>query len=114
VNDHQSTKRKDDQPNHNGRDNDPIKETGKFDEGKCAICLVSPQVDKSFPPCEHTFCYECLDRWCHVKDDCPTCKLNIPLFHHKDGKEVRYIQEDRIRLRREAWIKVETYLRGEL
>lgn len=37
----------------------------------------------------------------------------MPLFHHKDGMEVRYIQEKRRRLRQEAWIQVEKYLRGE-
>jgi len=72
---------------------DPIHQaTGKFDDGKCAICLNSPQVDKSFPPCEHTFCFECLDQWCNVKNDCPTCKQEIQSFRHNNGKDVKHVQ----------------------
>ncbi len=83
----------DDQPDDKKNDNDEnqIKTTGKFDDGKCAICLNSPQVDKSFPPCEHTFCFECLDQWCNVKNDCPTCKMEIRSFHHNNGKDVKHV-----------------------
>lgn len=60
--------------------------TGKFDEGSCTICLDSPQVDKSFPPCGHTFCYECLVRWCKTKKECPNCLQKIQYFDHDNGK----------------------------
>ena len=61
--------------------------TGKFDDGECAVCLVSPQVDKSFPPCQHTFCFECLANWCKLKRDCPTCKQGIVFFDHENGRK---------------------------
>jgi len=68
--------------------------TGEFDEGNCGICLDSPQVDKSFPPCGHTFCYKCLVRWCDIKKECPTCLQIIQFFDHDIGK-VRYFPQDK-------------------
>ncbi len=65
--------------------------TGEYDDGECAVCLASPQVNKSFPPCGHTFCYECIDRWCNTTNDCPICKQKILLFKHSEGREVKYI-----------------------
>ena len=56
---------------------EPKAKTGKFDEGDCAFCLVSPQVDKAFPPCGHTFCFVCLAKWCDIKKECPICKQEI-------------------------------------
>lgn len=78
--------------NQPSNDENQTKTTGKFDDGKCAICLNSPQVDKSFPPCEHTFRFECLDQWCNVKNDCPNCKQEIRSFRHNNGKEVKHVQ----------------------
>ncbi len=63
----------------------PIRTTGKYDEGLCSICYNSPQIDKSFPPCEHTYCFDCLVRWCKIQKVCPTCNGRIPFFDHKDG-----------------------------
>ncbi len=62
--------------------------TGKFDEGSCAICHVSPQVEKAFPPCGHTFCFACLVKWCIIKNECPACKEKIDIVRHSDGKKV--------------------------
>lgn len=67
--------------------------TGEFDEGNCGICLESPQVDKSFSPCGHTFCYECLVRWCEIKKECPTCLQKIQFFDHDNGKVRCYPQD---------------------
>jgi len=63
-----------------------MKTTGKFDEGECAICYASPQVDKSFPPCGHTYCFDCLVRCCNIQKVCPTCQRGISSFLHRDGK----------------------------
>ena len=63
-----------------------IRATGKFDEGECSICYASPQVDKSFPPCGHTYCFDCLVRCCNIQKKCPTCQRGISSFRHRDGK----------------------------
>jgi len=63
-----------------------IRATGKFDEGECAICYASPQVDKSFPACGHTYCFDCLVRCCNIQKKCPTCQRGISSFRHRDGK----------------------------
>lgn len=64
--------------------------TGKFDEGSCAICYVSPQIEKAFSPCGHTFCFACLVKWCIIKNECPTCKDQINIIHHGDGMKVYF------------------------
>lgn len=51
-----------------------------YDTGQCPICLVSPQVNKSHPPCGHVFCYACLAEWCKVKLECPACKQKFTQF----------------------------------
>ncbi len=58
--------------------------TGKFDEGQCSICLRIPQVDVAFPPCGHTFCFECIFQWCKIKNECPICKQEIFFLYHYD------------------------------
>jgi len=65
----------------------PIKTTGQFDEGECAICYASPQVDKSFPPCGHTYCFDCLVRCCTIQKVCPTCQRGISFFDHDEGRK---------------------------
>ncbi len=66
--------------------------SGKFDNGQCAICLEDPQVDKSFPPCGHVFCFKCLVEWCKTHErpqlQCPTCNEVFRKFIHHDGKAV--------------------------
>lgn len=57
----------------------------RFDDGKCSICLADPQIDKSFPPCGHVHCFECLTEWCEQKLECPTCKQSFCKFLHADG-----------------------------
>lgn len=61
--------------------------TKQFDDGQCAICLNDPQINKSFPPCGHVFCCECLVRWCGMKLECPTCKQGFHRFRHDNGEE---------------------------
>ena len=66
--------------------------SGKFDNGQCAICLEDPQVDKSFPPCGHVFCFKCLVEWCKTTQrpqlQCPTCNEVFRKFIHDNGKAV--------------------------
>jgi len=56
-------------------DEHSIQTTGKFDDGECPICLVQPQVDRSFPPCGHTYCFKCLQKSSQHKKECPTCRM---------------------------------------
>lgn len=64
-----------------------IPTTGKYDDGLCCICYNSPQVNKSFPPCQHTFCFECLLKWCIIKNHCPICHEEIHKFYYSGGRE---------------------------
>ncbi len=61
---------------------------GKFDDGQCSICLTEPQVDKSFPPCGHVYCFNCLVKWSQQKQDCPTCKQPFLNFRYSNGKKL--------------------------
>lgn len=69
-----------------GDDESLIPKTGKFDDGQCDVCLVSPQVDRSFTPCGHTFCFECLLQSSKRREKCPTCRQEITSFHYNDGR----------------------------
>ncbi len=69
-------------------DEDQTPKTGKFDESKCAICSASPPATKSYPPCEHTFCYKCLLQSLDVMEECPICQQKIPFFYSKEGNEM--------------------------
>ena len=69
-------------------DEDKRPKTGKFDESRCAICSASPPVKNSYPPCGHTFCYQCLLQSLKVKMDCLTCQQKIPFFYSEDGNEI--------------------------
>lgn len=58
-------------------DQEKHRKTCKFNEGNCAVCLISPQVDEAFPPCGHTFCFVCLIQWSKMKNECPMCRQTI-------------------------------------
>lgn len=49
----------------------------KHDDGECAICRET-HVNKSYPPCRHVFCFDCLKRWCLAVNcsmiKCPICR----------------------------------------
>ena len=81
-----------------------------FDEDECIICL-DPQENKSFPPCGHVFCFECLVQWCEKKLECPTCRQRFRDFLHSDGK-VEYDVVDVIRNR--EFIKYNQELKMQL
>ncbi len=81
----------------NGKERSVIRKTGKYDEGRCAICLVFPQIDACYPSCGHTFCNECLVQWYKIKKECPTCKQVI--------KKLEYVEDDEdIYLRRSTLV----------
>ena len=60
----------------------------QLDNSKCVICSASPPVKNSYPPCGHTFCYQCLLQSLKVKMDCLTCQQKIPFFYSEDGNEI--------------------------
>ena len=43
---------------------------------QCSICLNDVR-DKVSLKCEHSFCYECLVKWCATKETCPLCRSKI-------------------------------------
>lgn len=75
---------------------EPESTTGKFDEGDCAFCFVSPQVAKSFPACGHTFCLNCLNKWSKIKMECPTCKQEIRFIDCNNWRKTFYIASNKL------------------
>ena len=57
----------------------------KHDDGECAICRET-HVNKSYPPCRHVFCFDCLKRWCLAVNcsmiKCPICRERFKSFKH--------------------------------
>jgi hypothetical protein len=48
----------------------------------CAICcdsLTNGKETITTNPCEHTFHHDCLAPWCIEKEECPTCRTEIPI-----------------------------------
>ncbi|KAI6651027.1 hypothetical protein LOD99_5604 [Oopsacas minuta] len=43
---------------------------------QCSICLNDVK-DKVSLKCDHSFCYECLVKWCATKETCPLCRCKI-------------------------------------
>ena len=55
----------------------------------CGLCYDRCR-DASCPPCGHLFCWNCINRWMHIRSQCPMCRqhLNspadiIPLVNYK-------------------------------
>jgi len=59
---------------------DEVADFGRFDDEECAICLASPQRNKSSTSCGHVFCHKCLNQCCWAKLECPTCREPIREF----------------------------------
>lgn len=64
---------------------------------ECAICFSSqysdnPDSPQRFysTPCNHHFHFECLERWCHNNNSCPTCRfdtvMNLPNNNEINGE----------------------------
>lgn len=54
---------------------------------ECAICFTSqysdnPDSPQRFcsTPCNHHFHFECLERWCHINNSCPTCRAENVMY----------------------------------
>lgn len=84
---------------YEGEESVQLSMTGKFDEGQCAICLSVPQVDVTFPPCGHAFCFECIIHWCKIKEECPICKQEIFFLSHNIGYDDLNSAEQRVIIR---------------
>ncbi len=75
---------------------EPCPLIGEYDFGECVICYKIPQIKKSWPPCGHVFCHECLYFWCEIniikqKDwKCPYCNQVFKKFQDKHGKHSRH------------------------
>lgn len=73
-----------------------IKPSKTYDSGECAVCLESPQINKSCPPCGHVFCHDCLFSWCQSKVfqrigwRCPQCNQEFEEFQQENGKRTRH------------------------
>jgi hypothetical protein len=45
------------------------------DAAICGICLDSYKDPTTLGNCSHSFCFECIVQWFHVKTACPTCTV---------------------------------------
>ncbi|CCK72237.1 ubiquitin-protein ligase peroxin 10 KNAG_0J01560 [Huiozyma naganishii CBS 8797] len=39
----------------------------------CTLCLL-PMTNPSCAPCGHTYCWDCLFKWCNERPECPLCR----------------------------------------
>lgn len=66
------------------------------EDTECSICMCEIE-DKVTTSCNHAFCKECIQTWCHNHSDCPMCRKNIkneiiqhniqssiPVIHHPE------------------------------
>ncbi|XP_053154656.1 E3 ubiquitin-protein ligase Topors-like [Hemicordylus capensis] len=52
------------------------------ENSKCAICLQRIQDTTYLNPCNHRFCFECIQKWSRKKVKCPLCKQCFHSFFH--------------------------------
>ncbi|XP_054843590.1 E3 ubiquitin-protein ligase Topors-like [Eublepharis macularius] len=55
-------------------------DTSKY--SKCAICLERIQDATYLNPCNHRFCFTCIQNWSRKKVICPLCKQRFHSFFH--------------------------------
>lgn len=53
----------------------PVKQNkiSEGDEVICGICLEMPKDPATLGSCSHSFCFECIMQWFHIKTACPIC-----------------------------------------
>ncbi len=68
-----------------------MENTKFFDDGECPICYL-PQVNKSYPPCNHVFCHQCLMNWSNFRSICPVCTKDFSEVTHNDGKTISQVR----------------------
>ncbi|KAG8130435.1 hypothetical protein E2320_016981 [Naja naja] len=49
---------------------------------KCTICLAMIQDPTYLNPCNHQFCFKCIQKWSRKKVICPLCKQRFYSFFH--------------------------------
>ncbi|XP_025030825.1 LOW QUALITY PROTEIN: E3 ubiquitin-protein ligase Topors-like [Python bivittatus] len=55
---------------------------GMTKNSKCAICLAVIQDPTYLNPCNHQFCFKCIQKWSRKKVKCPMCKQRFYSFFH--------------------------------
>ena len=48
-----------------------------IDSDICSICQRMKKNKTTGDSCRHSFCYECILKWCRVKNECPLSKSVI-------------------------------------
>ncbi|XP_061474583.1 E3 ubiquitin-protein ligase Topors-like [Rhineura floridana] len=56
--------------------------TDTANNSKCAICLERIQDTTYLNPCNHRFCFDCIQKWSRKKVICPLCKQHFHSFFH--------------------------------
>tara|TARA_B100000683_G_scaffold275764_1_gene327556 strand:- start:2429 stop:2809 length:381 start_codon:yes stop_codon:yes gene_type:complete len=54
-------------------------------ESVCPICLNEMNKEQEcMTPCEHNFCYNCLNKWLRINLNCPICRKDIETFKYNN------------------------------
>ena len=56
----------------------------------CPICLESPRSEDvaTIDGCAHRFCFECINHWADIKDECPLCRMKFHTMYNR-GTETK-------------------------
>ena len=79
----------------------------------CSICL-STIVNKITTICNHTFCKDCISKWCSINKSCPMCRtpINIVPTQLPKIKSKIYNEDGSLIHRRQNYL--DRYMGGEL
>jgi hypothetical protein len=67
-----------------------LNESSIDDNLKCSIC--SDPFEKPYmSPCDHTFCYKCIEQWININKSCPTCRYRLSSIEHLAPVKTRLI-----------------------
>ena len=47
---------------------------------ECSICYQKIVTDSITTVCNHTFHESCLNKWLHIKNECPYCRETYPKY----------------------------------
>ena len=66
-------------------------------EIECPICMNDINTDDICKTeCNHEYCYDCLNQWLNISDNCPNCRESIKTFKYKDEtNRILYITDVR-------------------
>ncbi|XP_063152708.1 E3 ubiquitin-protein ligase Topors-like [Candoia aspera] len=65
---------------------------GMAKNSKCAICLAIIQDPTYLNPCNHRFCFKCIQKWSRKKVICPLCKQRFYSFFHTIRRKSTYCE----------------------